>query len=124
MKSEQILDISAKRNMREWSLKSFKKTHYHLFKTIIEAIDSVKKHRPVFIDENKNAPLEIRIDVFPPTHPIGGFTGVVYFNDEWFTEVGGLSNVNELMDAISHSLNKDEDFDFEKLKREVNEKLY
>lgn len=64
-----------------------------------------------------SAPLQIKIDVFPPTHPIGGFTGVIYMNDEWFAEVGGLSNVKDLVDAISHSLNNDEDFDFEKLKR-------
>lgn len=121
MKAEQLLDISAKRNMIEWNLSTFKKTHPHLFKTIIQAIDSAKKPMPVFIEENKNAPLEIRIDVFPPAHPIGGFTGVIYMNNEWFTEVGGLSNVNELMDAISNSLNKDEDFDFEKLKRKVND---
>jgi len=121
MKAEQLLDISAKRNMIEWNLSTFKRTHPHLFKTIIQAIDSAKKPIPVFIEENNNAPLEIRIDVFPPAHPIGGFTGVIHINNKWFTEVGGLSNVKDLIDAISHSLNNDDDFDFEKLKNEVND---
>jgi hypothetical protein len=54
MKAEQLLDISAKRNMIEWNLSTFKRTHPHLFKTIIQAIDSAKKPIPVFIEENKN----------------------------------------------------------------------
>ncbi len=50
MKAEQLLDISAKRNMIEWNLSTFKRTHPLLFKSIIEAIESAKKPIPVFID--------------------------------------------------------------------------
>lgn len=121
MKAEKLLEISAKRNMIEWDLSSFKRTQPRLFKTIIEAIKSAKKPIPVFIEENKNAPLEIRIDIFPPTHPIGGFTGVININNEWFKEVGGAMDIKDLIGVIHHSLESDEDFDFEKLKREVND---
>lgn len=62
MKAEQLLEISAKRNMREWNLSTFKKTHPHLFKTIIQAIDSAKKPMPVFIEENEKQEIKFEMN--------------------------------------------------------------
>ena len=39
MKSEQILQKSANKNMVQWNQKDFQKTHPKLYKTIIEAIN-------------------------------------------------------------------------------------
>ena len=39
MKAEQILQKSAKNNMKRWELNTFKITHPTLYKTIIEAIN-------------------------------------------------------------------------------------
>lgn len=51
-KLEEILNSSAKKNMTQWDLSSFKKTHPSLFITIIEAMEEsggpekvYKKHR-------------------------------------------------------------------------------
>lgn len=42
MEAEEILNISAKNNMLDWDIKKFKKTHPHLLKTILHAINLAK----------------------------------------------------------------------------------
>lgn len=44
---EQLLDKIARKNMIRWDLNSFKKTHPHLFKVIIEAMNEASKMRKV-----------------------------------------------------------------------------
>lgn len=39
---EQIFDKIAKKNMLDWNLKDFKESHPTLYKTIIEAMNSIK----------------------------------------------------------------------------------
>lgn len=38
MKAERLLEVSAKRNMKQWNQKEFKKTHPSLYKSIVDAI--------------------------------------------------------------------------------------
>ena len=46
MKAEQILQKSAKNNMKRWELNTFKITHPTLYKTIIEAINEAINYTP------------------------------------------------------------------------------
>lgn len=41
---EKILDKIARKRMVQWNLNSFKETHPHLFKTIIEAMNEASKN--------------------------------------------------------------------------------
>lgn len=56
----------------------------------------------------------IEIEVFKPEENdmMGSYCGSIKINGKFFKEVGGLTNINDLMDTIAHSLNNDEDFKF------------
>jgi hypothetical protein len=51
MTPEEILYITSKKNMKNWDLKDFKKTHPALYKTIIESINYAN-HFNQISDEN------------------------------------------------------------------------
>lgn len=58
--------------------------------------------------------MKIEIYVTKPDESdrIGSYCGSIKINGQFFKEVGGLSNIYDLIDAIADSLKNDEDFKF------------